>query len=399
MDLLFQQNTAVSVEKIVNARRSDNGSGWGALGVTGESAAERIVLNKQEFRRMISLERKRSERSQKPFLLMLLDFGASLPSPRSEKVLADILDALTRSVRETDTAGWYEDRSTFGIMFTEIGSDDHEVSVKALVSRITEALRTCLTLDQFDRISVAFHVFPDDWHPGDSQRPGSGATLYPDLTEREKSRKASHAIKRAMDIVGSSFALICLAPIFVIIAIAIKLTSKGPVFFRQARVGQYGVPFELLKFRSMRANSSSHAHKEYVQQMIAGTAEKQSSNCGEGTVYKLTKDSRITAVGAVLRRLSLDELPQFINVLKGEMSLVGPRPPIDYEVERYELWHRRRLIEAKPGITGLWQVAGRNRIAFDDMVRLDLNYAQTWSPWVDLKILLRTPKAVIEGAH
>jgi lipopolysaccharide/colanic/teichoic acid biosynthesis glycosyltransferase len=398
MDLLSELNTAESVEKIVNARRSDNGSGWGALGVTGESAAERVVLNETEFRRMISLERKRSERSRKPFLLMLLDFGTSLSLPRSEKVLADILDTLTRSVRETDTAGWYQDHSTFGIMFTEIDSDDHTVSVKALVARITEALRTGLTLDQFDRISVAFHVFPDDWHPGDSQRPGN-STLYPDLTEREKSRKASRAVKRAMDIVGSSIALICLAPVLLIIAIAIKLTSKGPIFFRQARVGQYGVPFELLKFRSMRANSSNHAHKEYVQQMIAGTAEKQSSNCGEGTVYKLTKDSRITAVGAVLRRLSLDELPQFINVLKGEMSLVGPRPPIDYEVERYELWHRRRLIEAKPGITGLWQVAGRNRIAFDDMVRLDLIYAQTWSPWVDLKILLRTPKAVIEGAH
>jgi lipopolysaccharide/colanic/teichoic acid biosynthesis glycosyltransferase len=398
MDLLFQPNTAESVEKIVNARRSDNGSGWGSLGVTSESTAERMVLNEQEFRRMISLERKRSERSRKPFLLMLLDFGASLPSPRSKKVLADILGALTHSVRETDTAGWYDDHSTVGIMFTEIGPDDHEANVKALVARITEALRAGLTLDQFDRISVAFHVFPDDWDPGDSQRPGN-PTLYPDLTEREKSRKGSRAVKRAMDIVGSSFALICLAPFFLIIAIAIKLTSKGPIFFRQARIGQYGVPFELLKFRSMRANSSNHAHKEYVQQMIAGTAEKQSSNCGEGPVYKLTKDSRITAVGAVLRRLSLDEFPQFINVLKGEMSLVGPRPPIDYEVERYELWHRRRLIEAKPGITGLWQVAGRNRIAFDDMVRLDLIYAQTWSPWVDLKILLRTPKAVIEGAH
>jgi lipopolysaccharide/colanic/teichoic acid biosynthesis glycosyltransferase len=397
MDLLFEVNTE-SVEKIVNARRSDNGSGWGSLGGAAESAAERVVLNKQEFRRMISLERKRSERSRKPFLLMLLDFSASLPSMRGKKVLADILGTLTRSVRETDTAGWYEDPAIFGIMFTEIGPDDHAASVKALVGRITEALRAGLTLEDFDRISVAFHVFPDDWDPGDGQRP-SNPTLYPDLTEREKSRKGSRAVKRAMDIVGSSVALLCLAPVFLLIAIAIKLTSKGPVFFRQARIGQYGVPFELFKFRSMRANSSNHAHKEYVLQMIAGTAEKQSSNVGEGTVYKLTKDSRITTVGAVLRRLSLDELPQFINVLKGEMSLVGPRPPIGYEVERYELWHRRRLIEAKPGITGLWQVAGRNRIAFDDMVRLDLNYAQTWSPWVDLKILLRTPKAVIEGAH
>src|SRR5205814_3012257 len=131
----------------------------------------------------------------------------------------------------------------------------------------------------------------------------------------------------------------------------------------------------------------------------ASRAQKQPSNGNREGVYNLTSDCRITSVGAILRSSSLDELPQFFNVLKGEMSLVGPRPSLAYEVAAYDLWHRRRLLEVKPGITGLWQVNGRNRIKFDEMVRLDLAYAETWSHWLDIKILLRTPRAVLEGAQ
>src|SRR6185437_1666874 len=138
-------------------------------------------------------------------------------------------------------------------------------------------------------------------------------------------------------------------------------------------------------------------HKEYVRQMIAGKAKPCAQN---GTnVYKLTADPRVTRVGALLRKTSLDELPQLVNVLRGEMSLVGPRPPIAYEVEAYQPWHRRRILEAKPGVTGLWQVNGRSRVKFDEMVRLDLAYAKRWSIWLDIKILLRTPRAVLEGSH
>lgn len=147
----------------------------------------------------------------------------------------------------------------------------------------------------------------------------------------------------------------------------------------------------------MYTGNDASIHKEYVQKLIAGKAERHSNGNGEG-VFKLTKDPRITRVGAFLRRTSLDELPQLINVLRGEMSLVGPRPPVPYEVEAYDFWHRRRLLEAKPGITGLWQVSGRSRVKFDDMVRLDLQYARTWSLWMDIKILVRTPAAVVFGA-
>ena len=151
----------------------------------------------------------------------------------------------------------------------------------------------------------------------------------------------------------------------------------------------------------MKVDNDSRVHEEYVRKLIAGQAERKPSNGNGEGVYKLTGDDRITRVGAFLRRTSLDEMPQFLNVLKGDMSLVGPRPAIPYEVVAYQTWHRRRVLEVKPGITGLWQVNGRSRVTFDEMVRLDLRYAKAWSPWMDIKILLLTPRAVVlgEGAH
>ena len=208
----------------------------------------------------------------------------------------------------------------------------------------------------------------------------------------------SSDLKRMIDVAGSLLLLAALSPVFLLIAAAIKLTSRGPILFRQKRIGEHGTPFTFLKFRSMYLNNDPSEHKEYVRQLIAGQAEKKSNGtAGAGAVFKLTNDPRITPVGRVLRRSSLDELPQLINVLCGEMSLVGPRPPVPYEVEAYATWHRRRLLEAKPGITGLWQVYGRSRVEFDDMVRLDLRYARDRSPLLDLMILLQTPKAVMNG--
>jgi lipopolysaccharide/colanic/teichoic acid biosynthesis glycosyltransferase len=147
----------------------------------------------------------------------------------------------------------------------------------------------------------------------------------------------------------------------------------------------------------MSVSTDAGIHKEYVQNFIAGKAQPAAAVKDQKVVYKITSDPRVTWIGRFMRRTSLDELPQFWNVLNGEMSLVGPRPPIPYEIEAYDIWQRRRLLEAKPGITGLWQVHGRSRTTFDEMVRLDLRYSRTWSPLLDLKILLQTPRAVISG--
>jgi lipopolysaccharide/colanic/teichoic acid biosynthesis glycosyltransferase len=184
------------------------------------------------------------------------------------------------------------------------------------------------------------------------------------------------------------------------VALAIKFSSKGPVLFKQERLGQHGKTFTVLKFRSMRTDCDAKIHQQYVEQFIAGQVDGNSETAAK-PVFKIQKDPRVTPVGRLIRKTSLDELPQFWNVLCGEMSLVGPRPALAYEFQKYEVWHRRRVLETKPGITGLWQVEGRSRTRFDEMVRLDLKYARAWSVWLDLKILAQTPGAVIqgEGAH
>jgi lipopolysaccharide/colanic/teichoic acid biosynthesis glycosyltransferase len=379
----------------VNVRRS---GGIASLDFSADvvPVEERGILNEEAFHRMVSLERKRTERSGKPFLLMLLDMGNGLQSDKSEKALDKILSALSLSTRETDITGWYKKNSVVGVMFTEFGAEDRNSILSTIMTRVSETLRNNLSSRQFGVISISFHLFPEEWNQDIPQRP-SNPTLYPDLTRRDNAKKFFCVTKRIMDIAGSALALLLFAPILLLIAIAIKLTSEGPVFFRQKRVGQYGEQFIFLKFRSMYVNNDASEHKQFVQQLIAGNAASNGSDKTGPALYKLTKDRRITRLGKFLRKTSLDELPQFWNVLKGEMSLVGPRPPVGYEVEAYDIWHRRRLLEAKPGITGLWQVKGRSRVTFDEMVRLDLRYAKTWSPWMDVKILLQTPAAVMFG--
>ncbi len=384
----------------MNLRRSGNGAGSCILAADRVLDSERRILDDESFRRMLLLERKRAERSRKAFLLMLLDPEASHSRHSNSKSSGNLMSGLLGSTRETDIVGWYEGSSILGVMFTELEVASKDSIVNTILSRVTGVLRGKLSPEQFNQLSISFHLFPEDWDLESGPGPGN-PILYPDLTKRFESRRSFHLAKRVMDIVGSLAALLILLPIVAVIAAAIKLTSKGPILFRQNRVGQYGEPFTFLKFRSMYVNNDAREHRDYVQKLIAGNAEKQMSNGNADGVYKLTRDPRVTRVGSFLRRSSLDELPQFLNVLQGQMSLVGPRPSLPYEVEAYDCWHRRRLLEAKPGITGLWQVNGRSRVKFDDMVRLDLRYAQTWSPWMDLKILLRTPSAVVfgEGAH
>jgi exopolysaccharide biosynthesis polyprenyl glycosylphosphotransferase len=212
---------------------------------------------------------------------------------------------------------------------------------------------------------------------------------------REPLSSAARLVKRASDIIISLIALTILLPFWLIIALVIKLDSRGPIFYKQERVGMDGRIFLFYKFRTMRTGADDLTHREYQQKYIAGEAQATLVE-GERPAYKLVSDTRITRTGRWLRRLSLDELPQLLNVLRGDMSIVGPRPPIPYEVEAYQLWHRKRL-DMKPGLTGLWQVSGRNRLPFDEMVRLDLFYIENWSLLLDLKIILRTLPVMLRG--
>jgi lipopolysaccharide/colanic/teichoic acid biosynthesis glycosyltransferase len=348
------------------------------------------VLDENSFRQMIAVERKRTERSGQPFLLMLLDAGSCLPSDSNGKVLGQILGALSLATREIDVTGWYKTHSVVGVMFTEISVDDRGSILGTVMSRVSETLRNNLSLHNFSQISIALHVFPEDWNEGATQ---GNPTLYPDLLNRHEEQSSARVVKRLMDIAGSASALLVLSPIFFLVALLVKLSSKGPIFFKQERLGQFGKPFIFLKFRSMYANNDRKIHQEFIKRVIKGEHHATAQDGGKA-VYKMTNDPRITRIGRFIRRTSLDELPQFVNVLRGDMSLVGPRPPIAYECEEYEIWHRRRVLEVKPGITGLWQVRGRSRVRFDDMVRLDLQYASTWSLWLDIQILLQTPRAL-----
>ena len=235
-------------------------------------AGSKEILPEEAFRRMISLERKRSERTQRPFVLLLMDTGRTLPTEKNGRVLLDILSALQAATRETDVMGWHETNSAVGVMFTEITLENNLI-LSTILARISDVLSLRLTGEQFSQIKFAFHLFPEEWDPDNPERQ-SNPTLYPDLHKREGTNRLGRAIKRGMDILGSLLLLALLSPVFLVVAAAIKLTSKGPILFRQPRIGEHGMPFTFLKFRSMYINNDASQHKEYVRQLIAGQAVK-----------------------------------------------------------------------------------------------------------------------------
>jgi exopolysaccharide biosynthesis polyprenyl glycosylphosphotransferase len=205
----------------------------------------------------------------------------------------------------------------------------------------------------------------------------------------------SQRLKRAFDFAAALCGGIVILPVVLVLALLVRFSSPGPVLFRQVRIGKGGRPFTFFKFRSMRADSDDSAHRAYVSDLVRNGAAASTDGSGR-RVYKLVDDARVTAVGNFLRRTSLDELPQLINVLRGEMSLVGPRPCVPFEYELYRDWQKRRL-DVTPGMTGLWQVTGRSFVGFEDMVLLDLFYIANWSLGTDLKLLWRTVPVVIWG--
>ena len=351
------------------------------------------LMDEELFLRALHVEQKRTERSRRPFVLALIEPVGASSGPTVDVAFARAIEALGATKRETDQLGWYRQGSSIGIIFTEIPPAEGRAIAKILRAKLKAALYQALSSDELPQFNLSCYVFPEDWY---EHGPGEGATRHEPLRSHGPTGLPT-LIKACVDVAGSLIGLAILSPLLLLIGAGVKMTSKGPVFFRQQRIGQYGRPFTFLKFRSMHTSNNHAVHQEYVKQFIAGAANCNRATEGNKSTFKLTNDPRITPLGRFLRKTSLDELPQLINVVKGDMSLVGPRPPIPYEVNCYDIWHKRRLLAVKPGITGLWQVTGRSRTTFDEMVRLDLKYGDTWSLLLDLKILLNTPRAIFSG--
>lgn len=344
------------------------------------------ILSESSFVRLLQLEKRRADRSHGPLSLMLFRVDAGGP-PRAATI-ASFARRLQARKRETDyLARLAED--VFALLLPETTAD----GTRQFNQRLRSSWGICYSsrsatypddrleplLEEYDRLPA----FATHEHVDGSIRATGG-----------------YALKRTIDVVGAFVLLLLAAPILFATAVAIRYASPGPVIFRQLRLGKGGVPFVFFKFRSMRVGAPEDAHRNYVEDLIKGRLVSESTQAQDRLAYKMNGDPRITRIGRWIRRTSIDELPQLWNVLRGDMSLVGPRPPIPYEAENYQSWHLRRVLEVKPGITGLWQVAGRSRVSFDDMVRMDIQYAQNCSLWLDLRILARTAWVVLrcEGA-
>jgi len=354
------------------------------------------ILGEETFRAMLALERRRADRSGNRFVLMTLDSSAVGTGRTSGAFVEQLASVVSETVRESDLIGWYKEGVVLAVIFTEVSVGENDPITEVLHSKLVTALREKLDPTLASRLVVTVRLLPESWDEDLSDRV-SDIKLYPDVSGKVAKKRFPKVMKRLMDILGSAIMLLIHSPLLAAIALAIKLTSKGPVIFRQERLGQFGKSFPCLKFRTMFADNDPKIHQDYIRSFISGKADKENKSETQDVIYKIKDDPRVTPIGRFLRRMSLDEFPQFWNVLRGEMSLVGPRPPLAYEFEAYDFWHRRRILEAKPGVTGLWQVIGRSRTSFDDMVRMDLRYCQRWSLWLDLKILLATPLAVFKG--
>ena len=340
------------------------------------------ILQKSEFLNRLRIEKRRADRSKSPLSIALLSFREEAVG--DHPLTQEFLKSLQKNTRETDIKGWV-DHNVIGLLLP----DTNEKGVQQFVNKIVNGNGDIT-------YSVITGTYPDDLFHKLLVEEQDKPDFFPiDLDKSYKTRRIQNALKRGMDIIGSLFGISLSLPLMLGAALVIKITSPGPIIFKQYRFGKKGIRFLFYKFRSMQWNVDDQIHREYVTHLIKGNLDKINQGDAERPLYKMKSDPRVTSVGKIIRKTNIDELPQFFNVLKGEMSLVGPRPPLPYEVEKYKPWHLRRILEVKPGITGLWQVDGRSTTSFDDMVRLDLRYSQNWSLWLDIKILLKTVRAVL----
>ncbi|WP_157271632.1 sugar transferase [Azohydromonas aeria] len=345
------------------------------------------ALPRNDFARQLQREKRRAERSKSPLSIVVYrisevpdDAGAR---PGGEDA-GRLLELLHQASRETDVIGHLGDD-----LIAVLCPDTDEQGVNAYIRKVEE-----LAGGRWFATDAA--TYPDQIFERLANGGRLPATLHELMAgEFGQRRVQGYRMKRWLDVIGASVLIVLLSPLMLLVALLVATTSRGPVIFKQMRLGKGGVPFAFYKFRSMVTNMDDSIHRQFVADLIKGEIDDKSQQGGAGPVYKIRRDPRVTWVGRIIRKTSIDELPQLFNVLKGDMSLVGPRPPIPYEAEIYQAWHLRRILSATPGITGLWQVQARSTVTFNEMVRLDLRYIRECSLMMDLKILFKTVAVVL----
>lgn len=337
------------------------------------------TFTRNYFLQLLRREKRRADRTHSPLSVVVYRIQA--------KSNLAFVRVVAETVRETDIVGLLGDHSVAVLCPDTNDSGAHRLMEKIAVraSHLPFSAETATYPDHhFDELTSG-EWLPPEAHP-----------LF--IDEFKAPNRDGYRLKRLLDVVVASVALVLLSPVMLVAATAVKFSSPGPMIFRQHRLGRSGIPFVFYKFRSMRADNDDSIHRQYVQSLIKGEHDKVNQQSQGEPLYKIKQDPRVTRVGRFIRKYSIDELPQLFNVLKGDMSLVGPRPPLPYEAQNYRSWHLRRVLDVKPGLTGLWQVEGRSKVSFDEMVRMDLRYVRSCSLAMDLRIVLKTFKVVLTCA-
>jgi lipopolysaccharide/colanic/teichoic acid biosynthesis glycosyltransferase len=352
-----------------------------ALKAPSHEVADEVALPRTLFGAQLRREMRRADRSGTPLSLVI--FRLQQASSASRDVL---LSVLLGNKRETDIVGDLgADR--LAVICTDTGSDGAARFIQKVDAHLAGMPYVAEPATYPDQLFEGLLVTAAE----PVVETGSDV-----LAEASTPTGVGYSLKRPLDVLGALLALLLLSPLMLVTALAVRLGSPGPVIYRQARLGRGGRTFSFYKFRSMYVDRDDRIHREFVANLIKGNHTQVDQQSSDAPVYKIKADPRVTPVGRFIRRTSLDELPQLFNVLKGEMSLVGPRPPLPYEAENYRSWHLRRVFEIRPGITGLWQVEGRSKVTFDEMVRMDLRYIRNCSLSLDLRLLLKTALVVFK---
>ena len=379
------------------------------------------ICSVKQFQTILESERCRADRNQHEFSLLVFDIGRSDENQIQIRYLAHVL---RNRIRLTDRAGWLDNRRIGAVLpYTSAAgawrlADDvcQAMAAKAAPPECIVYTYPSRGNSQSGEHSKQLHFadLSSEWKTAtpegfsmSAKHPGSLNNDFTSQQSTEDTIRNCHEVapsleplfaqrlplwKRSMDILGALLGLIVLSPLLFLLCLIIKITSPGPIIFKQERIRCLGRIFSMWKFRTMDVDTDISVHKQHVAALIKSV--KSGNPDLKNPMVKLDSNPQIIPLGKCIRKMCLDEIPQLVNVLRGEMSLVGPRPPLSYEVEEYSQWCYGRF-NTVPGMTGLWQVSGKNRLTFDEMVRLDIRYSREESLWLDIKIILKTPSAII----